>query len=75
VRRLARSLLALVAPLSTEVEREGRRPELVQAAVPHSARVVPAQATSILAGLVLIAVGRTVRLRPTGKPGGLFFLF
>jgi hypothetical protein len=62
-------------PLSMEVERAGRRVKLAQPPVPPSARVVAAQATSILAGLVLLAVGLTVRLRPTGKAGGLFFLF
>ncbi len=56
------------SPLSIEVERAGRRLALVQPPVPHSARVVAAQATSILAGLVLLAVGLTPPHRQARSP-------
>jgi uncharacterized membrane protein YhaH (DUF805 family) len=63
------------SPLSIEVERGGKRLQLVQPPVPHSKRVLAGLGTSILTGLVLLAVGLTVRLRQSGKPGTLFFLF
>jgi GAF domain-containing protein len=62
-------------PLTIEVERAGQPLQLVQPPVPHSRRVLAGLATSILAGLVLLAVGLTVRLRRSGKPATLFFLF
>jgi hypothetical protein len=63
------------APLSLEVERDGRRLQLVQPVAPHSGRVLAGLITSIVAGLGLLAVGLLVRLRRDGKPAILFFLF
>jgi hypothetical protein len=71
-------ILQAAAPhssLSIEVERAGQPLQLVQPPVPRSKRFLAGLATSILAGLVLLAVGLTVRLRRSGKAGSLFFLF
>jgi hypothetical protein len=71
-------ILQAAAPhssLSIEVERAGQRLRLVQPPVPHSKRVLAGLATSILAGLGLLGVGLLVRLRRSGKPATLFFLF
>ena len=63
------------APLSVQVERAGRRLELVQPVVPHSGRILAGLVTSTVSGLGLLAVGLFVRLRRDGKAALLFFLF
>lgn len=62
-------------PLTVEFEREGKRLRASQQQIQPRAMVVATQLGGKALGILFLAVGLLVALRPTGKPGQLFFLF
>jgi hypothetical protein len=71
----ARRGQAAGTPLSVEFEREGKRLRASQPEIKPRAMVVATQLGGKALGVLFLAVGLMVSLRPTGKPGQLFFLF
>jgi GAF domain-containing protein len=71
----ARRGQAAGTPLSVEFEREGKRLRASQQEIEPRAMVVATQLGGKALGILFLAVGLLVALRPTGKPGQLFFLF
>jgi hypothetical protein len=63
------------APLELEMERGGRRIEAVQPKMTRPTEVLVKQLGSTFVALLFLAVGLLVALRPTGKPGQLFYGF
>ncbi len=63
------------ASVQVELERAGRRIRASQPEIARPALVVATQMGGKLLGILFLAVGLLVALRPTGKPGQLFFLF
>jgi GAF domain-containing protein len=63
------------APLQIDVERAGRHLRAAQPELPRPRLVIVTQVGARLLGVLFLAVGLLVALRPTGKPGQLFFLF